>query len=53
MSSFSVTCNVNAFVMRLPGGIVIQGGKESTDANGFATVNLGPAMSFYSVLTEE
>ena len=53
MSSFTVTGNVNAFVMQLPGGIVIQGGKVSTDANGFATVNLGLAMSFYSVLTGE
>ncbi|ASG63785.1 hypothetical protein CEW81_16805 [Kluyvera genomosp. 3] len=51
MSSFTVTGNVNAFVIQLPGGIVIQGGKVSTDANGFATVNLGLAMSFYSVLT--
>ena len=53
MSSFTVTGNVNAFVMQLPGGIVIQGGKVSTDVNGFATVNLGLAMSFYSVLTGE
>ncbi|WCF40397.1 phage tail protein [Enterobacter roggenkampii] len=53
MSSFIVTGNVNAFVIQLPGGIVIQGGKVSTDANGFATVNLGLAMSFYSVLTGE
>ncbi|EPT4022324.1 hypothetical protein ACVQMG_000483 [Enterobacter roggenkampii] len=53
MSSFTVTGNVNAFVMQLPGGVVIQGGKVSTDANGFATVNLGLAMSFYSVLTGE
>lgn len=53
MSAFTVTGNVNAFVMQLPGGIVIQGGKVSTDANGFATVNLGLAMSFYSVLTGE
>lgn len=53
MSSFTVTGNVNAFVMQLPGGIVIQGGKVSTDANGYAVVNLGLAMSFYSVLTGE
>ncbi|HAX7679055.1 TPA: gp53-like domain-containing protein [Escherichia coli] len=53
MSLFTVTGNVNAFVMQLPGGIVIQGGKVSTDVNGFATVNLGLAMSFYSVLTGE
>ena len=53
MSSFSVTGNANAFVMRLPGGMVIQGGIVSTDANGFAVVNLGLAMSFYSVLTGE
>lgn len=53
MSAFAVTGNVNAFVMQLPGGIVIQGGKVSTDSNGFATVNLGLAMSFYSVLTGE
>lgn len=53
MSSFSVTGNVNSFVMQLPGGIVIQGGIVSTDANGFAVVNLGLAMSFYSVLTGE
>lgn len=53
MSAFAVTGNVNAFVMQLPGGMVIQGGKVSTDSNGFATVNLGLAMSFYSVLTGE
>lgn len=53
MSSFAVTGSVNAFVMQLPGGIVIQGGIVSTDANGFAVVNLGLAMSFYSVLTGE
>lgn len=53
MSSFTVTGNVNAFVIQLPGGIVIQGGKASTDINGYATVNLGLAMSFFSVLPGE
>ncbi|CAM6402423.1 Tail fiber protein [Escherichia coli] len=53
MSSFTFTGDANSFVARLPGGIVIQGGKASTDVNGFATVTLGLAMSTYAVISGE
>ncbi|WP_050299851.1 hypothetical protein [Yersinia frederiksenii] len=53
MSSFSFTGNENSFVIRMPSGTCIQGGRASTDVNGYATVTLGLAMSVYSVIVGE
>lgn len=53
MNSFSYTVVGPGAVIRLPGGIIIQQGQLTTDANGFYQVNLGVAMSTYQVIASE
>lgn len=54
MSSFLYsTSGSAAFVIRLPGGIVIQGDNFVTDANGFSQIKMGVAMSDYQVMVCE
>lgn len=42
-----------AFVIRLPGGIVIQGDNFSTDLNGYSQIKMGVAMTDYQVMVCE
>lgn len=54
MSSFSYsTSGTGAFVMRLPGGIIIQGDNFTVDSNGYALITMGVAMSDYQVVACE
>lgn len=54
MNSFLYsTSGTAAFVIRLPGGIVIQGDNFSTDSNGFSQIKMGVAMSDYQVIVCE
>ncbi|EMA1799409.1 hypothetical protein SD377_000249 [Cronobacter turicensis] len=54
MSSFTYsTSGSGAFVIKLPGGMVIQGDVFSTDSNGYALITMGVALSDYQVLAGE
>lgn len=54
MSSFSYSTSGNgAFVMRFPGGFIIQGDNFATDQNGYALITMGVAMSDYQVIAGE
>lgn len=54
MSSFTYsTSGSAAFVIKLPGGIVIQGDSFTTDSNGYQLITMGLALSDYQVLVCE
>ncbi|UAK22816.1 hypothetical protein [Kluyvera sp. CRP] len=54
MSFFTYSTSGNAaFVVNLPGGIVIQGDNFTTDSNGYQLITMGLALSDYQVLVCE
>lgn len=54
MSDFTYsTSGSAAFVIKLPGGIVIQGDNFTTDSNGYQLITMGLALSDYQVLVCE
>ncbi|HDT2308287.1 TPA: hypothetical protein QHP34_002923 [Citrobacter braakii] len=54
MSNFTYsTSGSAAFVIKLPGGIVIQGDNFTTDSNGYQLITMGLALSDYQVLVCE
>jgi hypothetical protein len=54
MNSFLYSTDGNgSFVIRLPGGIVIQGANFTTDSNGYKLITMGVAMSDYQAFACE